>query len=534
MYFTLVKLFLKENISIKRLMGFDVKASKTKAILIGIAIIYALLVFIGAFGYMFFDLGRVLNDIGQSEILISFLSIYTLGMSLFITLFRASGYLFYYKDYELLSPLPIHPKKVLYAKMTVLLIMLYMTSFIFTLPIIFSYFYWQGVNLLSILYFIIGFLFIPLIPVAIFSFLSLGIAILTAKLRYAKLLSIVFVLALMVGIFMLSFQINEVETNPLTGQIDLFKGIASIYLPFDWFRRAVHEASILHLAYLVLSNGAIFGLYLFLIQGLVHRTNQKGIRSNIRKSVGPIKYQERPAIFAIVHKEMKRFFSSTLYALNTGFGPVILLVASVASLFFKSELENILSQAMGMGGLSIEVMVLTLIGFTLAMTYTPAISLSLEGKNFWIIKSLPIKAKTVMYGKILFNLFVGVPIGLLAVILFGFSLQLPVINQVLMLLLVIVYSLVISCFDAMINLLMPKFNFVNDAEVIKQSAGALLATFGGFAILAISGVAFYLLNDKLDLSLILLVLVGINLILLTPLVIFLEKKTDAIFNKLHA
>ena len=86
MYLTLVKLFLKENISLKRLMGFDVKQSKTKAVLIGLAIVYTLIVFIGAFGYMFFDLGRILNEMGQAEILISFLCIYTLGMSFFVTL----------------------------------------------------------------------------------------------------------------------------------------------------------------------------------------------------------------------------------------------------------------------------------------------------------------------------------------------------------------------------------------------------------------------------------------------------------------
>ncbi len=534
MYTKLVRLFLKENISLKRLMGFDVKSSKTKAVLIGIAIIYALLVFIGAFGYMFFDLGRVLHDMGQEEILISFLCIYTLGMSLFITLFRASGYLFYTKDYEILAPLPIHPRKVLLAKMTVMLVMLYLTSFIFTLPIIFSYFYWNGIQLLSLIYFVLGFLFIPLIPVAVVSFISLGIAILTAKLRYARLISIILVFAIMIGIFMISFRVNEVDVNPLTGQIDLFKGIASIYLPFDWFRRAVHEQSIVHLLYLVVSNGVIFGLYLYLIQGLVHKTNQKGIRSNIKKFVGAIKYQKRHLIVAIAHKELKRFFGSTIYAINAGFGPIILLVASVASLFFKTELENILAQAVGVGGLSIEVMVLALIGFTLAMTYTPAISLSLEGKSFWILKSLPIKAKTVMYGKIAFNLLLALPIGLISVLLFGFSLQFSIVNQILMLLLVILFSLVISTFDAMVNLFMPKFNFVNDTDVVKQSAGAFLAIFGGFALMAINGVAFYFLNGIIDLTYILLVLVGVNMILLVPLIIFFETKTDHIFNKLHA
>ncbi|MDR4968864.1 MAG: hypothetical protein RG740_04545, partial [Acholeplasmataceae bacterium] len=91
-------------------MGFDIKKSKVKAALIGLAIIYAIAVFVGAFGYMFFDLGRILNDMGQPKILLSFLTIYSLGLAIIIVLLRASGSLFYYKDYDILSPLPIHPR----------------------------------------------------------------------------------------------------------------------------------------------------------------------------------------------------------------------------------------------------------------------------------------------------------------------------------------------------------------------------------------------------------------------------------------
>jgi ABC-2 type transport system permease protein len=532
MYKTLVRLFLKENISLKRLMGFDVKKSKAKAILIGLAIVYSIAAFIGLFGYMFFDLGKILHDLGQDAILISFICVYSLGMAFIITFFRASGTLFYYKDYEILAPLPIHPRVILAAKMTVMMIMLYLMSFIVVSPILFSYFYWYGINLLSILYFIIGFLFIPLIPVTVVSFLSLGIATLTARMRHAKILNIVLVFVLMIGLFMVMFSVNDVSQNPLTGQIDLFSGIAKVYLPFDWFRLAVHEQSLISLVYVILSNSLIFGLYLFFIQGLVQKTNQKGIRITMRRDGGPLKYQKRSVMWALVGKEAKRFLSSITYATNAGFGPVILLVASIASLFFKSQLEDILAQAIG-AGLPLEVMILALIGFTLAMTYTPAISLSLEGKNFWIVKSLPLKPKTVMYSKILFNLILGVPVGLLSVVMFGISLKLPLLSQVMMMVLVVVFAGVISAFDAMVNLLMPKFNYVNDVEVIKQSAGALIAIFGGFGLMAINGVVYHFFGDWMSETLVYLSMIGVNVILLIPLVFFFEKKTDHIFNKLQ-
>lgn len=235
----------------------------------------------------------------------------------------------------------------------------------------------------------------------------------------------------------------------------------------------------------------------------------------------------------MVLKEFKRFFGSTIYAVNAGFGPAILMVASVASLFFQNQLESILGEAIGAENLPIEIMILILVGFSLAMTYTPAISLSLEGKNFWMMKSLPIQPKKVMYGKIIFNLCLMVPIGLISIVLFGISLKISLVSQLVMILLVVLFSLVISCFDAIVNLLTPKFNYVNDTEVVKQSAGALLAIFGGFAIMAINGVVYYFINDLSTEILAFLAMALINTIMLIPLLWVLEKKTDSIFKKLH-
>ena len=251
----------------------------------------------------------------------------------------------------------------------------------------------------------------------------------------------------------------------------------------------------------------------------------------MKHGVSAIRYIQRSPLISIVQKEFKKFFNSVLYATNAGFGPIILLVASVASLFFQSKLESILSEAMGVGGLPLEIMILLLIGFSLAMTYTPAISLSLEGKQLWLIKSLPIQPKTVIYGKIVFNMLLAVPIGILSILLFGISLKIPVINQLLMILLVISFSGLISFFDAIINLWTPKFNFVNDVEVIKQSASAFLAIFGGFAWMAINGFVYVQLDKYVSGSLVFGLMSVLNLVLLIPLVWLIETKTELFFRK---
>jgi ABC-2 type transport system permease protein len=533
MYGKLVKLFLKENFSLKRIFGFDYKKAKVKGILIGLAIIYGLVVFIGAFGWLFFDLGKILSEIGQTHLILSFLTIYSIGLSIIISFFRASGSLFHYKDYEILSPLPIHPRVVLSAKMTVLLITLYVSSFIFTLPIVFSYFYWNGFSIIGFIAYLIGFIALPLVPVVAMSLFSLGITLITARFRKSKLLSIILMFAFFIALFLWSFSINESTVNPLTGQIDLFAGISRVYFPITWFTHAIHDGNLIELLYLLLTHVAILGMFVYFIQGVVNHTNQRGLRQNIKKNGKPVKYQEKSVVMVLVQKELKKFFSIPLYAVNSGLGPVILVVLSIGSLFYRTQIEGFLSNMIGTG-LQIELLLLILIGFSVAMTYTPAISLSLEGKNFWIVKSLPIPAHTIMISKVLFNLFLIIPIAVMSILLFGFSIQIIWYNQLLLMMLIILFGILISLMDSVVNLYMPKFDFVNEVEVIKQSAGALVGIFGGFGLMAINGVVYYFTVDWISFPLQLVILSVVNALMIIPFGYIIKFKSQELFNRMKA
>ena len=50
-----------------------------------------------------------------------------------------------------------------------------------------------------------------------------------------------------------------------------------------------------------------------------------------------------------------------------------------------------------------------IIYFFIGMIATTVCSPSLEGKNYWIVQSLPIEKKTVYKGKMLFNMYLTVP-----------------------------------------------------------------------------------------------------------------------------
>lgn len=532
MYITLVKLFIKENFSFKRLLGFDYKKSKLKTGLISVAILYALLVFVLSFGYMFFDLGRILKQMDQIHIMLSFLAIYGLGLSLILVFFRSNGMLFKYKDYEILAPLPITHKTLLLAKLTVLLLMMYFSIFLFTSPIVFSYFYHKGFNGLSFLYFFIAYVFMPIIPMIIMSFFALFITSISARFRRSNLINIGLMFAFFLGIMAFSFNLNEATINPLTGQIELFKGLTNWYMPIQWFNRAVNQQSLLDVLWIVLTHGIAFFLYWLVLDRVTLKTNQRQTSMKFGKAT-PTTYQSHSLFSALVLKEFRKFLSVPLYALNAGLGVVILLALALGSLFYGSQIEDFLAQMLAVD-LQTEMFLLVVIGFSIAMTYTPAISLSLEGKNFWIVKSLPIKSHTLMFSKVLFNVHLVGWVSLLSVVLLGYALKISGLHLMIIAILSMTFTLSISLMDGVINLYLPKFDFKNEVEVIKQSIGALLGVFGGFFLMLLSGFAYYYLNKVVILSVTLSLLVILNGLLALLFAYILYSQSDKQFKKMQA
>jgi len=531
MYLKLLRLFLKENFSLKRLLGINFKKSKGKAIALSIAILYALGTYIGSFGFLFFEFGKSLAQLNMIELLLMFAFVYATGLVIIFTLFRSNGYLFHYKDYEILSPLPIKPRTVLFAKLSVMMIVVYFTLFIFLLPLTFAFFYHAGFHLISFLFFLIGIIVIPFIPTVIFSFLSLGIARITSRFRESKILTTIMLFVVFLGIMYLSFSFNPEVLNPFEGQQSFIESFGSVYLLIQWFAEAVYQRNVLSLFLLVVTSTVPFFLFFIGIQKMIVVTNQKGLSVRTRKNAKPAKSITRSTVSSLIQKEFNKYLNVPIYALNTGFGPIMLLILGVASLFFKSEIELYLSQMIGLNVPS-ELIVLIVISFLLSMLYTPAISLSLEGKNFWIIKSLPISPNKIMFSKIIFNILLGLPVALLSLGLLAFSFQMTFVGILVAGLYIISFSLVTSAADSIINLYFPKFDYMNETEVVKQSLGALLGIFGNFSFILISGLIVYFLSDAMSWQLLVIIASLVNFILFFVFVEVIRKIASALFQKM--
>ncbi|MFW6319019.1 MAG: hypothetical protein ACOC1L_02425 [Bacillota bacterium] len=530
---TLLRVFLKENFSLKRLLGFDAKASKLKAVLIIFAILYAAITFFGAIGYMFFDLAKLFHNMGLETLLLNFLFTYVMGLSILFVFVRASGYLFYYKDFDLLAPLPLTPKTLFTAKLTVMMILIYLSAFLFTSPIAFSYFYWADWSLLSLLYFIIAFLTLPLIPIIVVTFVAYLIAKVTAKLRYAKLINLALMLILFIGSMVFMFAISSTgDANPLLGQQDFMSNIERYYPPLQWFVSAVHGQSALSLMWLILFNVIPFVLFIICAPSIVHKLNQAGIRSTTHSLKKHVVFKHRSVMHTLIIKEFKKLYNVPIYAFNAGLGPLILILLPIASVVFRSSIEeamiNLTQISMGL-----DMTILLIFAFSISMAYTSAISLSLEGKNFWIIKSLPLSAKTIIGSKILFNIILTVPLAIIGLLILLVTLNLSFLHVLAMMVGLTVFALLTSTLNALFNLLLPKLDFKNEVEVIKQSISALLGIFSGFIIMGLNGYVFYHALSITNFQGAVYLITLANSLLLGLTLLLLHIKVNILFSKIH-
>ena len=164
-----------------------------------------------------------------------------------------------------------------------------------------------------------------------------------------------------------------------------------------------------------------------------------------------------------------------------------------------------------------------LIPFILAVTAclmtTTCTSISMEGREWWIVKSLPVPAKTVYDSKILVNLTLIAPFYVGSEILLILKLR-PNGRGLWWLIVLPVIFMIFACvFGIFVNLLLPSFDWENETVVVKQSASALVGGLGGALVILLCALpVIFLKNVPQD------VMKAVIAVMMTGVTVLLYKK----------
>jgi ABC-2 type transport system permease protein len=233
----------------------------------------------------------------------------------------------------------------------------------------------------------------------------------------------------------------------------------------------------------------------------------------------------------LIHKEVKRFIQTPIYLMNTGFGLLLLMLLTGLVVFFPSEV-NALQVSLNTSVTMANWIIFILVGFAMSTVFTPAVSLSLEGANFPLLKSLPVTGRMIFISKIFFNMLLISPFVLITGFVLGLRSGLAVGDISLLIVSMLIFGLLLSTFYMFLNIWLPRFDYQHEVEVVKQSLASVFAVFGGFAWLGLTMWLVFGLLASFSLVVQLLIVMGLHTILVGSMLSLLLTKAETYWQNL--
>ena len=187
---------------------------------------------------------------------------------------------------------------------------------------------------------------------------------------------------------------------------------------------------------------------------------------------------------ALFKKDLKRYLSSSIYVMNTSIGMILLLIFSVAIIFVGyHKIATLLEIPIVVDMMKIQI--IGIIVFCIVMSNTSCVSISIEGKNLWILKSLPIDEMDIFKSNILLNILLTIPISLISFLVIGIKLSFELKTIILVMIFIVLISIFSAVLGLFINLLYPKLEFTSDVQVVKQGASVIINMISSLLYVAI-------------------------------------------------
>lgn len=427
----------------------------------------------GTYSFLF---GEALAALDLVQFLIPLMALIGTLAGLMFTFASAGGIVFGGKDADLLLSLPVSAFTVMLSKM----LALYLENLVFVglwmLPAcaaeavygaVFSAFF----PVRSAIYI----LFFPLLSALLGTLAGFVSALAAARMRRKALWMNLGYFLFLAVIFAGSFSVNRIPAALLENRAAIQRAFDTWLLPFGLMMRpqpwaalsfaAVCAAPFLAAAYLLCLR------YKAILSGLSSRL----LRTDYRLT----RLGAHGAFLALYKKEAGRYFGSPIYVFNTLFGGILAVGASAAALIFRSRVREFLALAGGPD----EVLSWGVFGgaAVLATICTTAVSISLEGRTIWILKSSPLPPRVLFGAKAAFNLTLSVPCALISAVLLSIAAGVHAADSVCATVFWLGVCALVSVAGLWSNLLFPKLDSPNDVYVVKQSMSAVIGIFGGMA-----------------------------------------------------
>ena len=491
MILTLVKINLRAlTAGIFRRYKRKKKMNPVVIILIGLLLIYIAASLMFTVGAVFYGLCAPLFDAGVGWFYFALAGLFAFAICFIGSVFMVQSYIFAARDNELLLAMPIKPSAILAGRLSALLVTEYIFQAVIMVPvfcILLINSYISFVPALGIVFFFLAAALLPLIALALGCFVGWLVALITSRLRNKNVMTLVLSLGFLAAYFWLYNKLMDNLNVLVENGAEIAEAVRRTLFP------------VYHLGVAV-ANGSALSFVIFALCAIVPFIVMCALlsRSFVRLAAGgraakKAKYKEKAlrvsgSRMALLKRELRYYWSQPMYILNSSFGMILMVVFAVVMIVRPVLFLGLFDQDSGglAGIIDPGVMGAIVLSALALLNAVSAPTISLEGKNLWISKSLPVNASDILLSKAGLHLAVcGIPAifaGLVCIVVLPIS---GFLQAALTLVLPISVTLMFSLLGVALNLSFPRFDWINPIQPVKQGISSMLTMFGGMALLSV-------------------------------------------------
>lgn len=393
----------------------------------------------------------------------------------FFTIFKAGPVLFDRKAYEKQIAMPVTVRAIIVSRFLSMYITSMLLGFLVLLPGMAVCGVLENPGVTFWIYGIGAGIFLPLLPLTLASIVGALIAGISSRWKRKNLISIVLTIGFVCVIMIGSMRMSTMEESELIGMMEQMAEqmegqIRSIYPPAMWIADAMVEGEATSFSlFLAVSLGS----FLLFLEILRHFYVNICMLLGAREAKGKYRMEvlrKKSVLRTMVERELRHYFSSTIYVTNTLMGEILMLIVAIAVLVTGPETVEAM---LGLPGV-VSRMLPLLVGFLPAMMPLTACSISMEGKQWWMLQTLPVTEKDVIRSKVVTKLLVSLPFYLVSEVLLLIALRPADVDALCLLAVPAVYIVFGARAGLAINSKFPLFDWENEVRVVKQSASTML------------------------------------------------------------
>lgn len=470
---------------------------RTSAGAIGFGALFALLfIFMGVNFYtVASSLCPALAALCYDWVYFALMGLMALMIGLFGSVFSTYASLYMAKDNDLLFALPVKPRHVLFSRLIGVYLTGLMYELIVMIPTVIAYFVYKKPGALSVVFTLLVPVVLSFIILSLSCILGWVIAAISRRTQEKTLVTVLLSLGFIGVYYYFYSQAYSILQRILADPESMAKRLKAYVYPL--YRMGLGASG--DVVSMLIFTGIAIALML-IVYSVVARSF---LKLTISGSSAPVrskaKYSDKAIVSgsvsgALLRKEAMRFASSANYIMNCGLG-TLFIVAAAAALFIKGgDLIAVLT-SIGVNKRLLSILVCAGACMLTTMNSYTAPSVSLEGKQIYILQSLPVEPRRALEAKLKMQLLMTlIPAALLAAAI-EIVVKPALMEAVLIPLVIFAYVAFMAEAGLWLNLKAPNLHWTNEVVPIKQSMPVAVSLFGGWA-LAIALGAIYLLVGK--------------------------------------